>query len=398
MKTLKAIILAAGKGSRLAPLTVNLPKPSLVVADKRIIEHNLDQLNGLIDEAIIVVGYKAESIKDYIGDNFKGIKITYVFQKKCLGTGHAANLALDYVGDEFIIMNGDDLYESGDIKKCIKKNPCILAKEVEDPSVFGQFSVEDGKIVDLVEKPEKQVSNLINVGFYFLNKEMFKHKIKKSERGEYEITDYLKNYIKSKKELHFAIAARWYSIGYPWHLLTANEKIMDKRTEYHKGYFDAYLDGECDVEGCARVGEGTIIKDGVKIDGPVIVGKNCLIHSGTEIRRFSVIGDGCTIYKSLIDNSIIGNRNIIKSGCSIRDSVTGNKCTVGENVEVFSYDEGKVIESVVKEKKVSTGRTQFGCVLGDNVEVEDDVKLYPGVKVWADIKVKKGSIVKEDIK
>jgi UDP-N-acetylglucosamine diphosphorylase / glucose-1-phosphate thymidylyltransferase / UDP-N-acetylgalactosamine diphosphorylase / glucosamine-1-phosphate N-acetyltransferase / galactosamine-1-phosphate N-acetyltransferase len=147
MKTMKAIILAAGRGSRLAPLTVNIPKPSLVVADKRIIEHNLDQLNGLIDEAVIIVGYKSESIKNYIGENFKGIKITYVFQKKCLGTGHAANLALDYVGDEFIIMNGDDLYESGDIKKCIKKNPCVLVKEVEDPSVFGQFLLKKERLL-----------------------------------------------------------------------------------------------------------------------------------------------------------------------------------------------------------------------------------------------------------
>lgn len=397
MKTMKAIILAAGKGSRLMPLTINRPKPSLKVADKRIIEHNLDQLNGLIDEAIIVVGYKSESIKDYIGENFKGIKITYVFQKECLGTGHAANLALDYVGDEFIIMNGDDLYESGDIKKCIKKSPCVLVKEVENPSSFGQFSVVDGKITDLVEKPEKPVSNLINVGFYFLNKNIFDYKIEKSPRGEYEITDYLKNYIKEDKELHFAIAARWYPIGYPWNLLFANEKIMDKRSEYHEGFFDAYLDGECDIEGCARVGEGSIIKDGVKIEGPVIIGKNCIIDSGTEIKRFSVIGDGCTIKNSLIDNCIIGDRNNIRSGCLLRDSITGNNCSLGENVETFNTKNGETIKSVVKGIEVDTERKEFGCVLGDDVVIEDNVKLYPGVKVWANKKIFKGDIIKEDI-
>jgi len=398
MKNMKAIILSAGKGSRLAPLTINRPKPSLKVADKRIIEHNLDQLNGLIDEAIIVVGYKSESIKDYIGENFKGIKITYVFQKECLGTGHAANLALDYVGDEFIIMNGDDLYESGDIKKCIKKSPCVLAKEVEDPSPFGQFSVKDGKIVDLVEKPEKQVSNLVNVGFYFLSKDILNYDIEKSSRGEYEITDYLKNYIKKEGELHFAIAARWYPIGYPWSLLSANEKIMDKRSEYHEGFFDGYLDGECDIEGCARVGEGTIIKDGVKIEGPVIIGRNCIINSGTEIKRFSVIGDGCTIYSSIIDNCIIGDRNNIEAGCELRDSITGNNCILGKNIKVFNTKEGETIKSFVKDAEVDTGRERFGCVLGDDVEVEDDVEFYPGVKVWANKKISKGEIVKEDIK
>jgi UDP-N-acetylglucosamine diphosphorylase/glucosamine-1-phosphate N-acetyltransferase len=399
MKTMKAIILAAGKGSRLVPLTVNRPKPSLKVADKRIIEHNLDQLNGLIDEAIIIVGYKSESIKDYIGDNFKGIKITYIFQKEMLGTGHAANLALDYVKDEFIILNGDDLYESGDIKKCIKKAPCVLVKEVEDPSAFGQFSVKEGKIVDLVEKPEKQVSNLINVGFYFLNKDMFDHEIDKSPRGEYEITDYLKNYIKEGKELHFAIAARWYPIGYPWSLISATEKIMDKRSEYHEGFFDAYLDGDCDIEGCARVGEGTIIKDLVKIEGPVIIGKNCIIDSGTEIKRFSVIGDGCTIKDSVIDNCMIGDRNSIKSGCLIQDSVTGSNCVLGENIKVLNTNEdGGTIKSMVKGELVDTGRKKFGCVLGDGVEIEDDVELHPGVKVWNDKKISKGEIVREDIK
>ncbi len=196
---MKAIILAAGKGKRMFPLTLKKPKPMLRVNKKPILQFTLDQLEGLVDEAIIVIGYKGNQIKDYFGNSYKNIKLRYSFQEKPLGCGHALqqvkNVNMDVKG-KFISLMGDDLYSKKDIKECLKYKLSVLAKKVNNPEKFGVLKVENGKIIDFIEKPKKFLSNLVSTGLWIFDDRAFNFKLKKSERDEFEIVDIAKQYLK----------------------------------------------------------------------------------------------------------------------------------------------------------------------------------------------------------
>ncbi len=226
-----AIILVAGKGLRMRPLTLFRPKPLLEISNKTILEHNLGQLDGIVKEAVLVIGYKGEMIKGFIGNQFKNIKIRYVLQKKRLGTGHAVKKAIPYIKDKFILMNGDDLYNRNDIKRCIKKFPSILLAKVEKPENFGVVITSKNIVKSLIEKPKKPVSNLVNCGFYFLDKSIFNFKIKKSSRGEYEVTDYIKKLIE-KEKLYWVNAQKWIPIFPCLEVFKENEFLLKKCFNY----------------------------------------------------------------------------------------------------------------------------------------------------------------------
>ncbi|MDP3057481.1 MAG: sugar phosphate nucleotidyltransferase [bacterium] len=170
---MKAIILAAGESTRLYPLTLTKPKPLLKAAGKTILEHNLIELESLVDEVIIVIGYKEEMIKKHAGENFGKIKLNYIEEKERLGTAHALGMVEGKIKGSFIVMNGDDLYHKEDIKNCLKHKNCVLAKKAEDPSRFGVLLLENGKVKKIVEKPKEFVFDLANTGLYVLSEEIF---------------------------------------------------------------------------------------------------------------------------------------------------------------------------------------------------------------------------------
>lgn len=227
MKVKQAVILVAGRGKRARPLTLIKPKPLLKFFNKTILEHNLNQLNGITKEVILVVGYKGGHIKDFIGSQYKNLKIKYIWQKKRLGTGDAVKRTLPYIKDKFIIMNGDDLYNKKDILRCLKNFPCILLAKVKNPDKFGQVIVQKGLVKNLIEKPRKTLSRLINCGFYFLDKSFFNFKIKKSLRGEYEITDYIRKLVK-KEKIYWTPAKKWIPFSLSSDLIKKNNFLLKK--------------------------------------------------------------------------------------------------------------------------------------------------------------------------
>jgi len=265
---MQAVILAAGKGTRMLPLTETKPKPLLKVANRTILEHNLEQLREIAEEVIIVTGYKNELIENFFGNRFKDIEIKYVRQKEALGTGDALKMAAGLLKDKFLVLNGDDLYFKEDIKKVLVREPCILLKESENPENFGVVMIENNEVVEIEEKPENFRGNLVNTGLYFLNKGIFDFKIEKSKRGEYELTDY----VKKISGLKFAIAENWFSLTYPWNLLDVNEFLLRNIEKKIKGKIE-----NCYIGENVQIGEGTVIKSGSYIESNVIIGKKLKI-------------------------------------------------------------------------------------------------------------------------
>lgn len=390
----QAVILAAGRGERTYPFTLIRPKPLLKVLGKSILEHNLDQLADLVKEVILVIGYKREQIKKFIGSQYKNLKITYVLQKKQIGTGDAAKRTSPLLKDKFLLLNGDDFYEKTDIRKCLKKAPTLLLKEVKNPSAFGQVLIKKNLVENLIEKPEKPVSNLVNTGLYFLDKSIFNFKIQKSSRGEYEFTDYLKTLAK-REELYYQSAKNWVPVSYLWHLLDVIEFLFKKTKSFQKGK----IEKNCQISGKAIIEKGTVIKSGSYLEGPIYIGKNSLIGPNCHLKGPISIGDNCRLGQAVeIKSSIIGDNSKISHLSYLGDSIIGNNCNLGAGAILANLRfDGKTIKSEVNGKLIDTQREKFGCILGDNVKIGVNASLMPGVLVGPNSIIGPHSLVMENI-
>lgn len=394
---MKAIILAAGKGSRMEPLSCVKDKPLLKILGKTILERNLDQLKGLVKEAVLVIrpNARGRAVIQLLGQQYKAIKIKYVVQKRPLGTGDAAKIASKFLNDKFLLLNGDDLYSQEDIKKVLTKFPSLLVKEVSNPSAFGIIESDGDVVKDLVEKPKRPKTNLANIGLYFLPKTIFNYKIEMSQRGEYEFTDYLGQFIKENK-LYFKIAKNWLPISYCWNVLDANRLFLADITKKNQ----AQVEKNCSIKGKVRLGKNTIIKSGSYIEGPVIIGKNCIIGPNCYIRPFSSIADGCQIGQAVeVKESMIGENTKIARLNYVADSIIGAHChlAAGTIIANLRHDRQN-IKTEIKGKLEDTHRQEFGAIIGDGVKTGIGTLIYPGRKIWPNKTTLPGELVKKDIK
>lgn len=379
----QAIILAAGKGVRMQPLTYSRPKPLLRVLGGTILEHNLSQLDGIVDEVIIVIGYKGDMIKSLIGDKYGSMSIRYVEQKDQLGTGDAAKQTLPFLKDKFILLNGDDLYSKEDVKSCLSLYPSILLGHVKNPSLFGVVNCYDDFVRGIVEKPEDCVSDsLVNTGLYCLDKSIFDFEIQKSSRGELEFTDYIKAFI-SNERLHFCATEKWFPVSYPWNLLEANESMLKDMRTGIMGSIKGKVDNGCFIIGNVVIETGAVIKNGTRIEGPAYICSDATIGPNAFIRANTVIGPNCSIGSGVeIKNSIIGSNSKIPHLTYIGDSVIGDNCNIAGGTIIANLRLDKdTVKAVVKDKEVDTQRQKFGAVLGDNVNIGINCSIMPGVMI-----------------
>ncbi|HOT51522.1 MAG TPA: sugar phosphate nucleotidyltransferase, partial [Candidatus Hydrogenedentes bacterium] len=268
---MKAVIMAAGKSTRTYPLTLTRPKPLLKVANKHILAHQLDALRGVADGIVLVVGYRAEMIREAFGNEYDGMPIEYVVQKEQRGTGHAILQCADCIGGPFLAMNGDDLYDPADLARIAREEQAALAMTVPDPRLYGIYEVgEENRVVRLVEKPTDVFSNLANIGVYKFTPQVFdvlRH-TEPSVRGEIEITSAVQTLADRGVFRVVEAAGYWFPIGYPWHLLDANEFMLKRMTPCIGGE----VHPAAVINGPVSVGKGTVIRSGVVIDGPVCIG------------------------------------------------------------------------------------------------------------------------------
>lgn len=394
---MKAVILAAGKSTRTYPLTVSKPKALLKIANRTVIEHNLEQLQGLVEEAIIVTGQNHSIIKAFLGSRFGKIKLTYALQKKAFGTAHAVLAAEKMVSDRFVVLMGDDLYERKDIQHCIMKYPCVLTAIVHDVSSFGAVASKEGVITSIQEKPKDSSRGLANVGLYVLDKSIFPviKKLKKSWRGEYEITEAI-SVLSKKKKISVEPAGFWFPVTHPWSLLDANEAILREASAEN---VDCTIEKGSTLKGKVMVGKGTLIRAGAYVEGPVIIGENCDVGPNCYIRPYTSIGDNCRIGNSVeIKNSIIMDNSSVGHLSYVGDSVIGENVNLGAGFIVANLrHDNSDVKSMVKKELVSTGRKKFGTAIGDGVKTGIRTSVYPGRKIWPGKTTLPGEIVKEDI-
>ncbi|MDO5823590.1 bifunctional sugar-1-phosphate nucleotidylyltransferase/acetyltransferase [Methanobrevibacter sp.] len=405
---MKAIILSAGEGSRMRPLTLTKPKTMLPVAGKPIMQYNIESLrkNGIKD-ILLIVRYKREMVKDYFGDGSDfGVNITYKMQKDFLGTANAISYGKDFIEDSLIVLNGDIILDDEIIKDFIKKyeeskpDTLMLLTEVEDPSAFGVVEIENGNIRSIVEKPKKEEapSNLVNAGIYVFNEDIF-DKIDKTEiskRGEYEITDSVALQIEDGKTvMGHKTDKDWIDVGRPWELIEVNEELISNIKTDIKGVIEdgAHIHGE------VVLGEGSIIRSGVYIEGNVFIGKNCDIGPNSYIRGNSYFGDNVHVGNAVeIKNSIIMENTNVSHLSYVGDSVIGSNCNIaaGTNIANLRFD-NKSVKTKIKNQMIDSGRRKFGSIIGDSVKTGINSSFSPGVKVGFNSTIGSGVLLYDDV-
>ncbi|WP_248896408.1 UTP--glucose-1-phosphate uridylyltransferase AglF [Haloplanus halobius] len=240
---MKAVILAAGKGTRLRPLTDDKPKVLVEVNDKPLIEYAFDSLIDIgISEFVVVVGYKKEQIMERYDDAYEGIPITYAHQRDQLGLAHALLTAEPYIEDDFMLMLGDNIFEANladvvDRQAEDRADAAFLVEEVpwEEASRYGVCDTnEDDEITRVVEKPDDPPSNLVMTGFYTFTPAIFHacHLVQPSDRGEYELPDAIDLLIQSGRTIDAIRMDGWrVDVGYPEDRDEAERRLQEATTD-----------------------------------------------------------------------------------------------------------------------------------------------------------------------
>jgi UDP-N-acetylglucosamine diphosphorylase/glucosamine-1-phosphate N-acetyltransferase len=374
---LKAVILAAGEGNRMRPLTSNRPKVMLPIANRPIVEHLLLEVKEAgIRDFIFVVGYRDEQVREYFGDGAKwGVNIGYSEQRKQLGTADAIRQVEGAVDGNFLVINGDVIIGREDIRHLKnKKRSTMTVIEVQDPRGLGMVALSGGKVVGIYEKTETPPSPMANTGLYLFTPEIFEAigRTEKSPRGEYEITDSLKLLMASSGGLFCQEIKSWLDLSYPWDLLRANESMLDNLEPQNLGTVEANVV----LKGAVAVGKDTVIKSGVYIEGPAIIGQGCVIGPNCYIRGATAIGDGCHVGASVeVKNSIIMKGTKIPHFNYVGDSVIGEGCNLGAGTKIANLRLDKKTISIAG---IDTHRRKLGAIIGDNVETGINASINVG--------------------
>jgi NDP-sugar pyrophosphorylase family protein len=224
---MKAVILAAGRGTRLNQITNNTPKPLVKINGKTLLEYKLEILPKDVGEVVIIVGYMKEKIINLLGKQYADKKITYVEQKELLGTGHALHMCKDYLKEKFIVLMGDDFYAKEDIEKCAQHENCILVKKVKEKTTAAKVVMDEkNNLEDIIEGvSEKNI--LVNTGLYVLQPYFFDYDLVPIKDGkEFGLPQTI---IKMSDRHPVAIeeASFWVQINTPQELESA-KKIIEK--------------------------------------------------------------------------------------------------------------------------------------------------------------------------
>ncbi len=376
-----AIILAAGKGTRVYPFTQTTPKPLIRIANKAVLEHNLDQMVGIITHAIIIVGYKKDMIIDHLGHTYKGIKLTYLIQEEQKGTGHALLQARNLIAGKMLVLNGDDLFARKDMLNLLQYPNCILVEYKDDPSAFGSVVIENNKVKEIVEKSPIIISNYVNTGMYCFEQSVFDilPKLKPSIRGEYELTDAVKILSEEHKMYAQAVEGYWIPVGYPWHILDATEMLL---TSSHTLSIKGTVSAHVRISGTFEMGEGSVIEEHGILTGNSIIGKNVKIGKNILLTGYCAIADNTVIEDNVvIHNSIIGENCHLRENSEIYDSVLGNNVVIHPQVVLHNTNprlitSQKTISIHMNGKTFDSAKRELGSFIADNINVQKS--LPPG--------------------
>ncbi|MBD3226721.1 MAG: NTP transferase domain-containing protein [Candidatus Lokiarchaeota archaeon] len=406
---LKILILAAGIGSRLSPITETRAKPMIYIAGKPALEwviNNLKESKADISDIIIVVGYKKNQIIEYFGNGFDfGVKISYIEQEKPR-VENAILAAKNSLKDEesFLIVHADIFSDPEMITRCIQthkdtnSDATVSVTLVDNPHLYGVASIDsDAKITRLVEKPKDVESNYAVSGVYLFRSKIFDilEKTKFLDQAIQEIINNGGNVYASVWE------KEWVEITYPWDILRANRFILSRGLFKDGSYVDntTKISSIAKVEGPVYIGKNVLIRPGAVVQGPCVIQDNSVIGTNALVREYSTIGKNVVVgFGDEIKNSIIFDNTSIGRLSYIGDSVIGKNVEFGAGAQTWNIThKNKPIKMKIKEKDIEIPRRKFGAIIGDNAFIGINVSIFPGKLIGCNSIISAGANVEENV-
>ena len=381
-----AVILAAGEGRRLEPLTNRRPKPMVPVANRPLLEYVVEAVAAAgIDRVILVVGYRQERIRNHFGDGDDwDITIEYVQQATQLGTGHAVLQAEPVIDDSFIVLNGDRIVEHSVIATVQNRmhdgeTPVMAVTPTERPREYGVVTLDDNRVIDIDEKPAGPVmTNRINAGVYGFSPAIFDDIRETDVTGELTITATL-NELADTADGVAAVNydGRWLDVSNLWDVLSVNAALIHDRTNR---------------EGSAADGDENSSSSSVAVADDVALADNVRLGPNVTVGGSTAIGENATIAaNAVIENTVVFPDAVIGAGAVVRDAVVASNARVGPNVTIAGGPATVVVDDAVHRN------VEFGGVVGDNATVGGGATLTDGAVVGDNVRAAAGVVIDERV-
>lgn len=403
---MKAVILAAGQSSRFRPLSDNRHKGLTELLGKTIIEHTVEELREAGVDEIVVVQSPEGEIEQTIGDEVDH----YVVQDEPRGMGNALRQAEHLLDEKFLVLTPYRANASNFFQPMIEKAEqgseiVFVSTSTDEPEKYGILELnEDGKAVDISEKPEpgEAPSDQRVVGMYLLSESFFDH-LDEADEWEYQYEDALSLQMDEEPASVLKVEDETSSIKYPWDLFPVVEELFEKKerrvSEEAEIADSAELKGKVIVEKGARIFENAVIR------GPAYIGKDAVVGNNALVREHVALEEGATVGANAeVKNSVFQPGSSMHSGF-VGDSIIGRDSSLGAETVTANRGfrrggERPDIESdlIGKDYEKDTGRTFLGAMIGDNVEVGVNASLMPGIQIGSGATVGPGTVVQENVK
>lgn len=354
--------MAGGEGTRLRPLTSNVPKPMMPLANRPMMEHILDLLKQHgFDEVVVTVAFMANHIRDWFGDGSEfGVRMVYATEETPLGTAGSVRNAMEELTEPFLVISGDVLTDI-DLTKIVEDHRAKEAMatigliRVDNPLEFGiVITKDDGSVERFLEKPGwgQVFSDTVNSGIFVLEPEIFDY-IEPDRPVDFS-SEVFPAMLADGKRLFGAVAeGYWEDVGNLESYVSAHADILDRKVAVE-------IDGFEQEEGL-YIGENVTVHPDAVIQGPGVIGDNCRIEAGARIGPYSVLGANVRVRAEVdIEHSVVADNAYLAEQVNLRGAVVGRACDLRVGVKV---DEGAVIGDE--------------CFVGDGATIGAGVKVYP---------------------
>ena len=406
---MKALVLTAGEGQRLRPLTTNRSKSMLMIAGRPVLQYIIDSLiENDIRDIVIVVGHGREDLIDHFqmgGD--QGVRIRYMIQHKQEGVEHAILTAKDELeGEEkFLLVNGDVLVEPEMVTRTLNNHETMgaevtmLVTLVSNPEQFGTVRIGPNGIVEkLVEKggPDRYVSNYAVAGV-----SVFSTKVLPllEKHGAMELA--FEEFIKDGNQVSATVWEKeWAEFTWPWDILNANRIVMDRLLKGKGSYIaeSANVHPSVVIEGSVYIDKGSIIRPNTTLRGPIYIGKNVYVGNNSLIRDYTTLCDGVRIgYAVETRNSMVFERVNVGRMTYLADSIIGADTCIEAGAQLWNWRPGSSPLYLNESEKVQIPQRKFGAIVGDNVVIGVNASIYPATRIGEDSVISAGCVVQEDI-
>lgn len=384
---MQAVILAAGEGKRIRPLTKSRPKALIPVANRPIIEYPIMALHQAgVRDIIVVVGYRKEQVIRLLNELDPSIRV--VVQEKQLGTANALKCAEPFIKGDFLLLPGDNYIDPSSITRIIGEKNVMLVKDHPSPSNFGVVRIHDGFVIDIQEKPEQSSSFTISTGVFSLGKEIFGF-IRTND-----LPDSIACMIENGVRVRATYADDWQNALNPWDLIPMNRRLLGRVKPEKNGT----ISNNSTILGNVQIGKGTTIGPYTVISGPVVIGNDCDIGPHCCIMPDTSIGARANIEPfTFIRDSLIMDDVSIGSHSRVTDSVIGegthlaDHTGIGRCMSVLDVD-GTLVKSgfgtIIGDRVDSAACTTItGSVIGNGVTISSGNKVISGATIPDDTMV-----------